>query len=76
MKWCDNKLNLDAKNQTSYNCNATCTSRMSMCSILCKILPVQVGYNYSGFDFVCLNLVYFHSISFMHFLAFDFSILS
>jgi hypothetical protein len=44
--------------------------------ILCWILPVYVAYNYSGFDFNFINSFYCHSISFMYFLAFDFSVLS
>jgi hypothetical protein len=51
MKSCDNKLNLDTKNQTRYNCTLLAPAKVLQRTEHIDILPVQVAYNYSGFDF-------------------------
>jgi hypothetical protein len=46
MTCCDNELNFDTKNQTRSDYIG------KMCVLLRRILPVEVSYNYSRFNFM------------------------
>jgi hypothetical protein len=88
MKCCDNEINVDTKLQTRYNCTLLTRVKSykefnSLTLYRCKWRTVIAGLMFSVYiyfivtafhlcTFSRLTLVYYHSMSFMHFLAFDF----